>query len=273
MVAAHVSRNPVPADELPALITRIYEALGALNAAPVTEAVPLAPAVPVRASVKPDHVVCLECGRKMIVLTRHLQVAHGLSPAEYRQRWGLATDHPLVAPDYAERRSTLARQSGLGGHVTGGSVAGGGEEPGIEAKPQGRQKREKLTLWRNGEGKASMPQAHDHEAVQNASPDPEPSGEKTLFEAIARLRMVSASYNGREMRLAPHQLFSRHGELFIGAFNAGKNWRHDEEPRLGYFKVSGLSDITLMADTFAPLPTFDGSLPRDGDEQLFAVTT
>lgn len=270
IVAAHVSHNPMPVDQLPALIERIYQALAGLGGASVADEAPLKPAVPVRASVKPDHVTCLECGKKMSMLKRHLRVDHGLSPDEYRQRWGLASDHPLVAPNYAERRSVLARQTGLGRGKVDRS-----KEPEPKVKePEGRQKREKLVLWRKREETVSPSRSasNDHEAAVQATSDPEPSSEKTLIEAIARLRIVTAKYNGSKMSLAPHQLFSRHDELFVSAFNAGKNWRSDEERRLGYFKVSGLSNIALMKDTFVPLPTFDGSLPREGDEQLFAVS-
>ena len=268
IVAAHVSRNPVPAHQLPALIEGIHQALAGLKVAPVAVAEPLKPAVPVRASVKPDHVTCLECGRKMSVLKRHLHVAHGLSPAEYRERWGLSYDHPLVAPDYATRRGVIARETGLGSAAMNASEK---PEVGTKRQPDG-QKRKTLTLWRNGEEKTSS-QTHDQQAAGQTAPDPEPSSEKTLFEAIARVRMISAHYNGGEIHLAPHLLFSRHGELFLGAFNPRKNWRSDEKRRLGYFKVSGLSNVVLMEDTFVPLPTFDGSLPRETDEHLFAVMT
>lgn len=268
MVAAHVSHNPVQANQLPTLIEGIYQALADLRSAPVVDEVPLKPAVPVRASVKSGHVVCLECGKKMSMLKRHLRVGHGLSPVEYRQRWGLAFDHPLVAPSYAKRRSLLAKQIGLGS-----AARDRRKEPEAEIAQPPRRKREKLSLWRNGDEKSSLPRAHDLEAGGQASPDPEPSPEKTLLEAIASLRMVSANYNGRELDLAPHHLFSRHGQPFLAAFNARKNWPNDEERRLGYFKVSGLSNVVLMEDTFVPLPTFDGSLPREGDESLFAVST
>jgi len=268
MVAAHVSHNSVPANRLPMLISGIYQALADLRAAPAAKKVPPKPAVSVRASVKPEHVVCLECGKKMSMLKRHLRVGHGLSPVEYRQRWGLAWDHPLVAPSYAKRRSLLAKQIGLGNAAWDRR-----KEPEAEtARPQ-RRKRETLSLWRNGDEKSSMPRAHDLEAVRQASPDPEPSPEKTLLEAIASLRMVSANYNGRELDLAPHHLFSRHGQPFLAAFNPRKKWANDEERWLGLFKVSGLSNVALLEDTFVPLPTFDGSLPREGDESLVAVST
>lgn len=113
IVAAHVSNNSVAVDEVPALIKNIYGALAGLGAAPQEEAKP-EPAVSIRASVKSDHLVCLEDGKKMKMLKRHLMTDHGLTPAEYRARWGLAADYPMVAPEYAEKRRTLAKQIGLG---------------------------------------------------------------------------------------------------------------------------------------------------------------
>ena len=113
IVAAHVSNNSVAVDELPALIKNVYGALSGLGAAAQEEARP-EPAVSIRASVKPDHLVCLEDGKKMKMLKRHLMTDHGLTPAEYRARWGLPADYPMVAPEYAEKRRDLAKKIGLG---------------------------------------------------------------------------------------------------------------------------------------------------------------
>jgi len=113
IVAAHVSNNSVSVDEVPALIQNVYGALAGLGSAPVAEERP-EPAVSVRASVKSDHIVCLEDGKKMKMLKRHLMTDHGLTPAEYRTRWGLPADYPMVAPDYAEKRRVLAKEIGLG---------------------------------------------------------------------------------------------------------------------------------------------------------------
>ena len=113
IVAAHVSNNSVAVDELPTLIKNVDGALSGLGAAAQEEARP-EPAVSIRASVKPDHLVCLEDGKKMKMLKRHLMTDHGLTPAEYRARWGLPADYPMVAPEYAEKRRTLAKQIGLG---------------------------------------------------------------------------------------------------------------------------------------------------------------
>ena len=125
IVAAHVSNNNVTIDEVPALIENVFQALAGLGEEHVEEEVPLEPAVSIRASVRPDHVTCLECGRKMKMLKRHLTADHGLTTEEYRQRWGLAADHPLVAPNYADRRRDLAKAIGLGRGGRGRSKAAG----------------------------------------------------------------------------------------------------------------------------------------------------
>lgn len=114
IVAAHVSNNSLAADELPSLITNVYNALAALGeAAEPVEDRP-EPAVSVRSSVKRDHLICLEDGKKMKMLKRHLMTEHGMSPDEYRARWDLGADYPMVAPAYSETRRDLARKIGLG---------------------------------------------------------------------------------------------------------------------------------------------------------------
>ena len=114
IVAAHVSNNSVSADELPSLITNIYGALAGLGqSAPVVEE-KLEPAVSVRSSVKPDFIVCLEDGKKLKMLKRHLMTHYSLTPEQYRQRWSLPADYPMVAPNYAAKRRELAKKIGLG---------------------------------------------------------------------------------------------------------------------------------------------------------------
>ena len=114
IVAAHVSNNNVEVADVPALITTVYQALSGLGSETVTEEPRPEPAVSVRSSVKKDHLVCLEDGKKMKMLKRHLMTEHGMTPDDYRQRWGLAADYPMVAPDYAETRRDLAVKIGLG---------------------------------------------------------------------------------------------------------------------------------------------------------------
>jgi predicted transcriptional regulator len=113
IVAAHLSNNNVTVDEVPTLIQNVYGALHGLGHVVPEEAKP-EPAVSIRASVKSDHLVCLEDGKKMKMLKRHLMTDHGMSPAEYRARWNLPADYPMVAPEYAEKRRTLAKEIGLG---------------------------------------------------------------------------------------------------------------------------------------------------------------
>ena len=113
IVTAHVANNNVDVDTLPALIENVYTALSGLGTEKVVEE-PLEPAVPIRQSVKPDYLVCLEDGKKMKMLKRHLMTAYGMTPDEYRNRWGLPADYPMVAPNYAEKRRQLAKDIGLG---------------------------------------------------------------------------------------------------------------------------------------------------------------
>jgi predicted transcriptional regulator len=114
IVAAHLSNNDVAVTDVPGLITNVYAALANLGEAPVvTEAKPQ-PAVAVRNSVKPEYIVCLEDGKKLKMLKRYLRTNYNMSPEEYRARWGLAADYPMVAPNYAEKRRDLAKKIGLG---------------------------------------------------------------------------------------------------------------------------------------------------------------
>ena len=114
IVAAHVSNNSVAVEELPALITNVYGALAGLGqAAPAPEPAP-EPAVSIRTSIKPDYIVCLEDGKKLKMLKRHLMTHYKLTPEQYRQRWNLPADYPMVAPNYAEKRRELAKKIGLG---------------------------------------------------------------------------------------------------------------------------------------------------------------
>ena len=114
IVSAHVSNNSVSASDLPGLIQSVYASLAVLGQAPEPALEKLTPAVSVRASVKPDAVTCLDCGVKFKMLKRHLGTDHGLTPTEYRTRWNLPADYPMVASDYAERRKALALKIGLG---------------------------------------------------------------------------------------------------------------------------------------------------------------
>lgn len=116
IVSAHVSNNKLDAGEVPALIQSVFGALAnAANPAPAAaEEVKPQPAVSIRSSVKPDAVACLECGAKFKMLKRHLSTERGMTPEDYKARWNLGSDYPLVAPNYAAQRSELAQKIGLG---------------------------------------------------------------------------------------------------------------------------------------------------------------
>ena len=114
IVAAHVSNNSVAVNDLPTLIQNVHSALTGISSnGSAPEAKP-EPKVSIRASVKPEYIVCLEDGKKQKMLKRHLMTNHGMTPDEYRQKWGLAADYPMVAPNYAEQRRALAKSIGLG---------------------------------------------------------------------------------------------------------------------------------------------------------------
>jgi|SRR5215210_7073550 predicted transcriptional regulator len=114
IVAAHVGYNNVGVAELPQLIGNVYSALAALGAPAAEPEAPPQPAVPVRSSVKKDKIICLEDGMELKMLKRHLMTHHAMTPEQYRQRWKLPADYPMVAPDYAETRRDLAKKIGLG---------------------------------------------------------------------------------------------------------------------------------------------------------------
>lgn len=114
IVAAHVSNNDVNVSDVPELITNVFSALSGLGDDTAAEEPRPEPAVSIRSSIKKDHVVCLDCGKRMKMLKRHLSTEHGMSPEEYKARWELPADYPLVAPNYAETRRDLAKKIGLG---------------------------------------------------------------------------------------------------------------------------------------------------------------
>jgi len=114
IVSAHVSHNPVPANDLPALIQEVFRTLTNVGTGPVPELERPQPAVPVKKSVTPEYLICLEDGKKLKMLKRHLKTAFNLTPDQYRDRWGLPPDYPMVAPHYAKHRSSLAKKIGLG---------------------------------------------------------------------------------------------------------------------------------------------------------------
>lgn len=117
IVAAHIGNQQVANEEIPALIQSVYQTLAGLNQSAQELAIQAdrpQPAVPIKKSVTPDYIVCLEDGKKLKMLKRHLSTAYDMSPEEYRERWGLPADYPMVAPNYAKQRSKLAKEIGLG---------------------------------------------------------------------------------------------------------------------------------------------------------------
>jgi predicted transcriptional regulator len=136
IVAAHVSNNSVAASEIGNLVERVHEALASLGQSQEEAPQGKVPVVSVRASVKPDYIVCMECGKKQKTLRRHLQTAHGMTPEQYRQDYGLPATYPMTAPSYSERRREMAKSIGLGRKKVAASKA---------AKPSRRKPRQQST--------------------------------------------------------------------------------------------------------------------------------
>ena len=131
IVSAHISNNSVQASDLPGLIQQVYTALTTLGSVAAQATEKPEPAVPPKKSVFPDYIICLEDGKKLKMLKRHLMTSYNLTPQAYRERWGLPSNYPMVAPSYAERRSALAKSIGLGRKP----AAAPGEEPKTATAP------------------------------------------------------------------------------------------------------------------------------------------
>ena len=114
IVAAHVSNNSVAVNDLPMLIQNVHGALTGISGAAAAPELRPEPKVSIRSSIKPDYIVCLEDGKRLKMLKRHLMTHYNMTPDQYRQKWGLSADYPMVAPNYAEQRRTLAKSIGLG---------------------------------------------------------------------------------------------------------------------------------------------------------------
>src|SRR3954468_11791180 len=125
VVSAYLGRNDLPADQIPTVIHTVFGSLRELDASGTEIKVePPKPAVSVRKSVAPDYIICLEDGKKLKMLKRHLRTMYNMSPDEYRAKWGLPSDYPMVAPNYARQRSDFAKQIGLGRNANGKNGAG-----------------------------------------------------------------------------------------------------------------------------------------------------
>jgi predicted transcriptional regulator len=114
IVAAHVSNNSVAVNDLPNLIQNVHSALTGISQTSAAPEAKPEPKVSIRSSIKPDYITCLDCGKRQKMLKRHLMTNHGMTPDQYRQKFGLSADYPMVAPNYAEQRRTLAKSIGLG---------------------------------------------------------------------------------------------------------------------------------------------------------------
>ena len=142
IVSAYVSKNNIRPEDLPALISEVHSALAkAPGGGPEPTPQPQEPAVSVRGSVKPDYIICLEDGKKFKSLKRHLRNEHNMSPDEYRAKWGLKKDYPMVAPAYSEARSNLAKTMGLGrkSGVAPNGQGGGGRNGGLASRRRGKR--------------------------------------------------------------------------------------------------------------------------------------
>ena len=136
IVAAHVSNNSVAPADLPQLIDQVYQSLAGIGKAPAGAADRPRPAVHIKKSIHPDYIVCLEDGKKLKMLKRHLMSTYGMTPADYRTKWNLPRDYPMVAPNYAATRSQLAKKIGLGKSPA---------KPATAAKPAARRGRPRKT--------------------------------------------------------------------------------------------------------------------------------
>jgi predicted transcriptional regulator len=152
IVAAYASNNNVSASELPGLIKSVHVVLTSLGRSPLSPTEALIPAVPIKKSVFPDHILCLEDGKSFKTLKRHLEKDHGMTPQQYRERWGLPASYPVVAPSYAATRSALAKGIGLGrkpglprAAMEVEDEAAGEAEPAVRKIPAGKRGRKTKT--------------------------------------------------------------------------------------------------------------------------------
>ncbi|AHI27505.1 MucR family transcriptional regulator [Komagataeibacter swingsii] len=146
IITAYVSENKISPDELIRLIGTVYNSLSFPTTSSVKEQIP---AVPIKRSVFPDYIICLEDGKKLKMLKRHLQASYGMTPEEYRRKWGLPAHYPMVAPNYTVRRSELAREIGLGRDIMSTATKSGDEgvtDPALPDKPQERRRGRKKAV-------------------------------------------------------------------------------------------------------------------------------
>jgi predicted transcriptional regulator len=145
IVSSHVANNNVATSDLPALIANVFSALNGLNSSAPAQQPEQEPAVSIRSSIKPDYIVCLEDGKKLKMLKRHLMTRYQMTPSDYRAKWKLPADYPMVAPNYAERRRSLALKIGLGRKGAAEPASDVSVVPAAEKKPRGPAKK-KLSI-------------------------------------------------------------------------------------------------------------------------------
>lgn len=291
IVAAHVANNQVGVDDLATLISSVHQALGSLGDTAQAPAEPRQPAVSIRSSVKPDHIVCLEDGRKLKTLRRYLKSHYGMTPEEYRAKWNLPADYPMVAPNYSATRKALAEKMGLGRKPADATPPEEAAQPAevapVQAEPQAeapppveaapapaepapvappRRKVLKPLFARKDDsaGERSDGQASD------SAPTPPVA---ILCAAIARHICVATTYNKRSVILAPHLVFTRHGEPYLRAVTVEQDGRKPREEKLGTFKLAGLGAVSITNRSFVRFPSYPADEQDHAENLLCALPT
>jgi predicted transcriptional regulator len=280
IVAAYLANNEVAADDFPALISLVHRGLENSCKPPQQKATELKPAVPVGASVQPDHIVCLEDGKKLKMLKRHLKSRYNMTPAEYRRRWNLPADYPMVAPDYAASRRAIAKKSGLGQSSPRDEASAAGKVTAVVAAPPPAEiaKAPEAPISETQEEEptrrkllrpvfSAKPAAIDAPSAPRVeAPAAHEANEPLdmLRIAIARQSCVTTTYNKRTVTLAPHIIYTRHDEPFLRAVTVALDGNKPRELKLGTFKVAGLGEMNDSASLFVRHPDFSAD---DADYQ------
>jgi predicted transcriptional regulator len=171
IVAAYVRKNLIPTDQIAGLINSVHSTLSGLGNE-VVEEPPRVPAVSVRRSVRPDHIICIDCGHKGKMLKRHLQSRHGLSVIQYKRRWNLSSDYPMTAPNYSEQRAKFAKKIGLGRTPAQPAALPAAAPATTTEKPARRRSASKATMTRTSAKKAGPKKANPKNSAKKASSRP-----------------------------------------------------------------------------------------------------
>src|SRR5580704_15156358 len=171
IVSAYVRKNRIPTDQIAGLINSVHSTLSGLGSE-VVEELPPVPAVSVRRSVRPDHIICIDCGYKAKMLKRHLQSRHGLSVIEYKRRWNLSSDYPMTAPNYSEQRAQFAKKIGLGRTPAQPAALPAAAPATTTEKPARRRSASKATMTRTSAKKAGPKKANPENSAKKASSRP-----------------------------------------------------------------------------------------------------